>query len=41
MFKQFRDGSCKRNRSAVPSISYVPILVFTNRYNDSLRVFLH
>ena len=30
MFKQLGDGSCKQDRSIVPSITYVPVLVFTN-----------
>jgi len=40
MFKQFGVDSWKRNEPIVPSITYAPILVFTDRYNDSLRAFL-
>jgi len=38
VLKQLGDDSCKGNRPVVPSITYVPILVFTNRNNDSLYV---
>ena len=40
MFKQLGDGSCKGNRSIVPSITYVFILVFANgqsRINNSSK----
>jgi len=37
MFKQFGDSSCNGNRSIVSSITYVPILVITDRYYDSLH----
>ena len=43
MFKQFGDGSCKRNRSIVSNITSLvwptksPYLIFTNSYNDSLH----
>jgi len=40
VFKQFGDDSCKGNRSIVPSITYVPIFVFADRYNDCLHAFL-
>ena len=39
VLKQLGDDSCNGNRPVVPSITYVPILVFTNRYNDSLHGF--
>jgi len=41
MFEQLGDDSCKGNRSIVPSITYVSILVFTKRYNDILHAFFH
>jgi len=36
--KQLGDDSCKRNRSIVHSITYVPILVFANRYNGRIPI---
>jgi len=39
VLKQLGDDSCKGNRPVVPSITHVSILVFTNRYNDSLHAF--
>jgi len=35
MFKKVGDDGCKINRSVVPSISNVPFLFSTNRYNDT------
>ena len=40
MFKQLGDDSSKGDRSIVPSITYVLILVFANKYNESLHAFL-
>jgi len=40
MFKQFGDCSSRRNRSIVLKNTYVFILVFTDRCNDSLHAFL-
>ena len=40
VFIQLGDDTCKGNRPIVPSITYVPILVFENEYNDCLHGFL-
>jgi len=40
VFIQLGDDSCKGNRPIVPSITYVPILVFANGYTDCLHAFL-
>jgi len=38
MFKHLVDDSSTGDRSIFPSITYVPIFVFANKYNDSLPV---